>query len=146
MAAYFLHSHREIVLCHITDFLSFEHIEKIWKTNQNKCSIFYHTSYSEIFRETFDLKVMYNLIICKARNLPVTRVFIKIHSTHFHGDETKQIEIIEEIQHGRLKKTEFFKNPNSQYFFAKISGIGPWLSRINWCEGRWCGSTCIVRC
>ena len=73
---------------------------------------------------------MYNLIICIARNLPVTRVIFKIHSTHFHGDETKQIEIIEEIQHGRRKKTEFFKTPNSQYFFAKISGVGPWMNKL----------------
>ena len=26
-----------------------------------------------------------------------------------------------EIQNGRLKKTEFFKNTNSQYIFVKIS-------------------------
>ena len=41
---------------------------------------------------------------------------------------------------GRLKKTEFFNSPNSQYFFEKIWGIDPWVSRINWCEGHWCGS------
>ena len=31
---------------------------------------------------------------------------------------------------GGLKNTEFF-NDHLQYFFAKISGIGPWVSRIN---------------
>ena len=37
---------------------------------------------------------------------------------------------------GRLKKTEFFKTATSHFFFfMKISGIGPWVSRINWCEG-----------
>jgi hypothetical protein len=35
------------------------------------------------------------------------------------------------IQNGRLKKTEFFKIANSQNFFAKISQIGPWVSRID---------------
>ena len=30
----------------------------------------------------------------------------------------------------RLKKTEFFKIANSQYFFVKISLIGPWASKI----------------
>ena len=29
------------------------------------------------------------------------------------------------------KKTEFFNSANSQYFFAKILGIGPWVSKIN---------------
>ena len=27
---------------------------------------------------------------------------------------------------------------------VKISWIGPWVSRINWCEGHWCGSTYMV--
>ena len=31
------------------------------------------------------------------------------------------------IQNGRLKKTEFFKIANSQYFFMKILWIGPWI-------------------
>ena len=55
-------------------------------------------------------------------------------------------------------KPNFFKNPipknkknrkQNKYlvifqiniFFLKISGTGPWVSRINWCEGHWCGST-----
>ena len=29
------------------------------------------------------------------------------------------------------KETEFFKIANSQKFFAKISQIGPWVSRID---------------
>ena len=44
------------------------------------------------------------------------------------------------IQNGRLKKTEFFKIANSQNCFAKIS----WVSRIDWCEGHWCGSIYMV--
>ena len=30
-----------------------------------------------------------------------------------------------------------------QYFFGKISGISPWVSRINWCKV-WCGLSFIV--
>ena len=35
----------------------------------------------------------------------------------------------------------FFKIANSQYFFVKLFWIGPWVSRIEWCEGHWSGST-----
>jgi hypothetical protein len=65
-----------------------------------------------------------------------TRVNIRI-STHpcsprtfdcFSWDLAKK-----KIQNGQLKKTTFFKTINSQYFFTKLSGIGPWVSRINWC-------------
>ena len=45
------------------------------------------------------------------------------------------------IQNGRLKKTSFSSSANSQYFFMKISWIGPWFSRIDWCEVHWYGST-----
>ena len=45
------------------------------------------------------------------------------------------------IQNGRLKKSSFFKIANSQNFFAKIFQMGPWVSRIEWCEGHWCSST-----
>ena len=48
------------------------------------------------------------------------------------------------IQNGQLKKTKFFKSANSQNVFAKISQIGPWLSRIDWCEERWWGSMYVV--
>ena len=32
-----------------------------------------------------------------------------------------------------LKKNSFSNSTNSQYFFMKISWIGPWLSRIDLC-------------
>ena len=48
------------------------------------------------------------------------------------------------LQNGWIKKTEFFKIANFQNVFAKISEIGPWVSRIDWCEVHWCGSTYIV--
>ena len=49
-----------------------------------------------------------------------------------------------EFQNGRLKKTSFSSSTNSQYFFMKISWIGPWVCRIDGCEGHWCGSTYMV--
>ena len=48
------------------------------------------------------------------------------------------------IQNGRLKKSSFFKIANSRNFFAKISEIGPRVSRIEWCEGHWCSSTYVA--
>ena len=42
------------------------------------------------------------------------------------------------------KKKEMFNSPNSQFFFVKILGIGPWVSLINWCKGHQCGSTYLV--
>ena len=44
-------------------------------------------------------------------------------------------------QNGRLKKRSFSSSANSQYFFMKISWIGPWVNRIDWCKGHWFGST-----
>ena len=43
-----------------------------------------------------------------------------------------------------LNKSHFQGFANSQYFFVKISGIGPWMCRIDWCEGHWCSSTYMV--
>ena len=47
-------------------------------------------------------------------------------------------------QNGRLKKTSFSSSANSQYFFMKISWIGPWVSRIHWCKGHWWYSTYVA--
>ena len=44
----------------------------------------------------------------------------------------------------KLNKSHFQGFANSQYFFVKISGIGPWMCRIDWCKGHWCGSTYMV--
>ena len=55
-------------------------------------------------------------------------------------------------QNGRLrkfkmaasKKTSFSSSANSQYFFMKFLWFGPWVSRIDWCEGHWNVSTYMV--
>ena len=36
------------------------------------------------------------------------------------------------------------KTSNSQNIFAKILQIGPWVNRIDWRKGHWCGSTYMV--
>ena len=68
---------------------------------------------------------------------------ILIHNfvTNFHGKQKNVFFSKKKIQNGRLKKRSFFKIANSQYFFVKIYWIGPWVSRIEWCKGHWCGST-----
>ena len=63
--------------------------------------------------------------------------------TDFHGNEAKKSFLIF-FQNDRLKKTEIFKTANSQKIVAKISGIGSWVSRTDWCKEPWCGSTYMV--
>ena len=56
------------------------------------------------------------------------------------GMRQKQIE-------KKIKKTEFFKTNNSQFFFAEITGIGPWVSRINQYEEHlFCSTYIAVQC
>ena len=37
-------------------------------------------------------------------------------------------------QNGWFKRTKIFNSANFQYSLARISGIGPWLRRKNWCD------------
>ena len=48
------------------------------------------------------------------------------------------------IQNGRFFKMAVFQNRQFSKFFVKMSWIGPWVCRINWCEGHWCSSTYMV--
>ena len=86
---------------------------------------------------------LYNAILRIARNFLETRENIKI-STHpfyhinlgwfsWEWSKKKFFFFEKKIQNGRLKKSSFFKIANSQNFFAKISQIRPWVSRIEWC-------------
>ena len=47
-------------------------------------------------------------------------------------------------QNGRLKKDWVFQLRQFSIFFMRISGISPWVCRINWCKGHQCGSTYMV--
>ena len=42
------------------------------------------------------------------------------------------------------KKVSFSTTPKSWAITAKISWIGPWVSRIDWCEGHWCDITYMI--
>jgi hypothetical protein len=43
-----------------------------------------------------------------------------------------------------IKKKLILQLRQFSFFFVKISWICPLDSRIDWCEGHWCGSTYIV--
>ena len=43
-----------------------------------------------------------------------------------------------------FQNRRFSKSPIIKIFFVKISWIGPWFSRIEWCQGHYCSSTYMV--
>ena len=56
--------------------------------------------------------------------------------TDFNENEAKKNFFFEEkkFKMADFSKWPFFKMANSRDFFAKISQIRPWVSRIDWCE------------
>ena len=54
--------------------------------------------------------------------------------TDFHGDEAKKIFFEKKFKMADSKNPSFSKPPILNIFFAKFSGIGPWVSRKNLCE------------
>ena len=70
-----------------------------------------------------------------------TSKFRLIHSTiqiwtDFHKNEAKKKFFFwrKKFKMADFSKWPFFKIANSRNFFVKISQIGPWVSRIDWCE------------
>jgi hypothetical protein len=51
--------------------------------------------------------------------------------TDLKRNEKKKKSINQKSKIADSKKLSFSTTPDSQYFFAKISGIGPWVDRIN---------------
>ena len=51
--------------------------------------------------------------------------------TAFHRIMQKKFFFEKKVQNGHFKKTPFSKPSILNIFFAKLSGIGPWVSRIN---------------
>ena len=104
---------------------------------------------------TLETPVLYTVLCISVGPRPhglETSVIIKI-STHlccprtftaFQGIKQKKNIYIYAKKNRWLKKSTFFKTVNSQYFFAKLSGIVHWNNRINWCEGHQCDSTDMV--
>ena len=97
---------------------------------------------------------LYNVLLRLARKLLETRENVNI-STHpvyhinlewFSWEWSKRIFFFFFLKEKKIKmadfsKWPFFKIANSRNFFAKISQIGPWVSRIDWWEGHQCDST-----
>ena len=95
---------------------------------------------------------LYNVLLRIARKLLETRENIKI-LTHpvYHTNldrfswewSKKKKNFFEEkkFKMADFSKWPFFKIANSRKNFAKISLIGPWVSRIDWCKGHRCSST-----
>ena len=92
-----------------------------------------------------NIYTLYNAILRIARNFLETRENIKI-STHpfyhtnldwFSWEWSKKKFFFwrKKFKMADFSKWLFFKIANSQNFFVKISWIGPWVSRIDWCEG-----------
>ena len=64
--------------------------------------------------------------------------------TAFHGIKQKKKFWTKKNPKWPTQKNYGFQTVNSQYFSAKLSGIGPWVSRINWCKGHQCDPTNMV--
>ena len=85
--------------------------------------------------DSLDHPASLNITFCRIqKKLDYTIIHI-----HFNSEVKKlikrnnfvsSIEFEKKIKMADSKKTEFFKIANSQYFFVKISWIGPWVSRI----------------
>ena len=70
-----------------------------------------------------------------------TRWFV----TDFNRNDANELFFCKKISKmADSKKLSFSSTPNFQYIFVKISQIGPWVSRINWCKWHQCGSTYMV--
>ena len=63
--------------------------------------------------------------------------------TDFHENEAKKGFFLKKkkFKMADFSKWPFFKIANSRNFFVKISQICPWVNRIDWCKGHWCGFT-----
>ena len=94
------------------------------------------------------LNTLYNAILRTARIFLETRENVKVLTHPFYhinlGWFSWEWSKKKKFKMADSKKSSFFKIANSQNFFAKISWIGPWVSRIDWCEGHWCDLTYVV--
>ena len=104
--------------------------EVVWELKMTS-NVHVHQA-QHIYQNSKD-RTLYNIILRIARNFLETRK--NIHSTiqiwtdFYENEEKKFFFSNKKIQNGR-----FFKIANSRNFFAKISQIHPWVSRIDWCK------------
>ena len=106
------------------------------------CGGYFHYTYSRVHKssDSFFSKILEKPSIVHKKMIP------HIKGLHFSMRwSKKKFKMADlKIQNGRLKKTSFSSSANSQYFFMKFSWIGPWVSRIDWCEGHWFVSTFVA--
>ena len=99
------------------------------------------TGFTEVLNNSGTL---YNAILRIPRNFLETRENIKIWIHPFYHinlgwfslewSKKKYFFSKKKFKMADSKKSSFFKIANSQKIFAKILQIGPWVSRIDWCN------------
>ena len=103
-----------------------------------------------IFGETWRMPQMvwiphtlYNAILRTARNFLETRENIKISTHPFYHINLGWFswEWSKKNSKWPTQKNLIFQLPQFSMFFMKISWIGPWVSRIDWCKGHQYDST-----
>ena len=94
---------------------------------------------------------LYNRLLRTLILLLETRIIIEIlthpcYSTHFDWFSWKWSIFFwkKNSKMAYLNELTFSIPPILNIFFSKISSIGPWVSRIDWCEGLWCSLTYMV--
>ena len=98
------------------------------------------------------LLTLHNVILQTARNLLETKknITIEPHPFYyiicdwFYWRSIKKKFLKKKIRNAHLSKCPFFKISNPQIFLSKISWIGTFVSRIDWCQRHWCSSTYMV--
>ena len=107
--------------------LKIELIIGFFDINKHGCN-----NHGDISSDKTFFKILKKPSIVQEKKLPHMKVVIFI--------EIKQNKKIRKTQTNKKEnKMSFSSSANSQYFFAIISGIGPWVTRINWCKGNWWG-------
>ena len=106
-----------------------------------KLDISYQEKY-QVQEKKYQVPTLYNVLLRIARKLLETRENIKIltnpvYHTNldwFSWEWSKKKFEEKKFKMADFSKWPFFKTANSRDFFAKISQIRPWVSRIDWCE------------
>ena len=93
-----------------------------------------HISWNEVFS-----KILNKPSIVQKWMIPHMKAF-----SLFIDKNKKKISKNPITKNKKQNKMSFSSSANSQYFLTKILWIGPWVSRIDWCEGHWCSLTYMV--
>ena len=93
----------------------------------------------------FDLDTLYNVILRIARNLLENKEDIKYLTQPFYHTNLDWFSLEwskkkffwrkKKFKMADSKKLSFSTTPKSWAIVAKISQIGPWVTRVDWCKG-----------